>query len=98
MAAKTVAHPSVADREAKGADARIATPPQSHAGWVPPSDRFDPVDLLEEQNVTREQDLVPGPARPDDGVALHLLPRRSEDHGRRPGRYPERRAGRAALR
>src|SRR6478609_9147454 len=59
MAAKIVAHPSVADREAKGADARIATPPQSHAGWAPPSDRFDPVDLLEQQNVTREQDLVP---------------------------------------
>ena len=59
MAAKIVAHPSVADREAKGADARIATPPQSHAGWVPPADRFDPVELLEQQNVTREQDLVP---------------------------------------
>ena len=59
MAARIVAHPSVADREAKGADARIATPPQSHAGWVPPTDRFDPVDLLEQQNVTREQDLVP---------------------------------------
>src|SRR6476659_9487518 len=59
MAAKTVPHPSVADREARGADARIATPPQSHAGWVPPSDRFDPVALLEAQNLTREQDLVP---------------------------------------
>jgi uncharacterized protein (DUF2252 family) len=59
MAVKIVAHPSVADRQAKGADARIATPPQSHAGWVPPADRFDPVDLLEQQNVTREQDLVP---------------------------------------
>ena len=59
MAAKIVAHPSVADRQAKGADARIATPPQSHAGWVPPADRFDPVDLLEQQNLTREQDLVP---------------------------------------
>ncbi len=59
MAARIVAHPSVADRQAKGADARIATPPQSHAGWVPANDRFDPVDLLEQQNVTREADLVP---------------------------------------
>ena len=59
MAAKTIAHPSVADRRAKGADARIATPPSSHTGWVPAADRGDPVALLEAQNVTREQDLVP---------------------------------------
>ena len=59
MAAKTVAHPSVADRRAKGADARIATPPSNHTGWVPAADRADPVALLEAQNVTREQDLVP---------------------------------------
>jgi len=59
MAAKTVAHPSVADRRAKGADARIATPPSNHTGWVPAADRGDPVALLEAQNVTREQDLVP---------------------------------------
>ena len=50
MAAKIVAHPSVADRRAKGADARIATPPASHSGWVPAADRPDPVALLEEQN------------------------------------------------
>jgi uncharacterized protein (DUF2252 family) len=54
-----VSHPSVADRRAKGADARIATPPVSHSGWVPADDRPDPVEMLEEQNVTREQDLVP---------------------------------------
>jgi uncharacterized protein (DUF2252 family) len=59
MAAKTVAHPGVADRRAKGADARIATPPSNHTGWVPAADRGDPVALLEAQNVTREQDLVP---------------------------------------
>jgi len=59
MPAKTVAHPSTADRRARGADARLQTPLQSHAGWVPAADRFDPVALLEEQNVTREQDLVP---------------------------------------
>ena len=59
MAAKIIAHPSIADRRAKGADARIATPLESHTGWVPAADRFDPVTLLEEQNVTREQDLVP---------------------------------------
>jgi uncharacterized protein (DUF2252 family) len=59
MPAKTVAHPSIADRRAEGADARIATPPASHTGWVPAADRADPVTLLSDQNVTREQDLVP---------------------------------------
>jgi uncharacterized protein (DUF2252 family) len=59
MPAKIIAHPSVADRRAKGADARIATPPASHTGWVPAADRADPVTLLSDQNVTREQDLVP---------------------------------------
>ena len=59
MAATVTAHPSVADRQARGSDARIATPPESHAGWAPATDRPDPVGLLEEQNVTREPDLVP---------------------------------------
>ena len=59
MTAKVIAHPSVADREARGADARLAAPPGVHAGWVPAPDRRDPVALLEEQNTTREPDLVP---------------------------------------
>ncbi|HEY5878176.1 MAG TPA: DUF2252 family protein [Nakamurella sp.] len=59
MTAKVIAHPSVADRRARGADARLATPPSVHAGWVPTADRLDPVALLEEQNATREPDLVP---------------------------------------
>jgi len=59
MSAKVIAHPSVADRRAQGADARIQTPPEAHTGWSPAADRPDPVALLEEQNVTREPDLVP---------------------------------------
>ena len=39
-----------------------------------------------------------GPARPDDGLPVHLLPRRREDHGRRPGRHPHRRPGCATVR
>ena len=35
------------------------TPPELHTGWVPADDRPDPVALLEEQNATREPDLVP---------------------------------------
>lgn len=56
---KILTHPSVADRQAKGADARNATPLETHLGWKPVADRFDPVALLEEQNKTREPDLVP---------------------------------------
>lgn len=60
MATPTIiAHSTVADRQAKGSDARIQTPLESHLGWMPAADRFDPVALLEEQNKTREPDLVP---------------------------------------
>jgi uncharacterized protein (DUF2252 family) len=59
MAVKRVAHPSVEERRAQGKQARDRTPPSSHTGWAPATDRPDPVALLEEQNVTREPDLVP---------------------------------------
>ncbi len=59
MAVRTIAHPTVADRRAKGADARVATPPELHADWVPAADRFDPVKLICDQDVAREPDLVP---------------------------------------
>jgi uncharacterized protein (DUF2252 family) len=60
MAAKTrVPHPSVDERRALGKEARNHTPPSSHTGWAPATDRPDPVALLEEQNATREPDLVP---------------------------------------
>ncbi len=60
MAASTkVSYPSVDERQARGKEARDQTPPSSHAGWAPATDRPDPVGLLQEQNVTREADLVP---------------------------------------
>src|SRR6201987_4761976 len=59
MAVRNVAHPRVDDRMAMGGQARERTPPTGHAGWVPAADRPDPVALLEEQNLTREKDLVP---------------------------------------
>ncbi len=55
----TIEHPSVDDRRALGKDAGHQTPPSSHAGWEPAAHRPDPVALLEDQNLTREQDLVP---------------------------------------
>src|SRR5664279_3470008 len=59
MAVTKVDHPSVADRRARGADARTAVPPSSQRGWEPAADRPDPVAILEAQNINREPDLVP---------------------------------------
>jgi uncharacterized protein (DUF2252 family) len=59
MAVQRVAHPSIDERKAEGKGASTRTPPSSHANWRPAADRPDPVSLLEEQNVTREPDLVP---------------------------------------
>src|SRR5215213_3438732 len=59
MAVRRLAHPTVDDRRTQGREARDRTPPSSHAGWAPASDRLDPVGLLEAQNRTREPDLVP---------------------------------------
>jgi uncharacterized protein (DUF2252 family) len=59
MAVRKVTHFSLDERRAQGKVARERTPPSSHAGWAPATDRPDPVGLLEEQNLTREPDLVP---------------------------------------
>jgi uncharacterized protein (DUF2252 family) len=59
VAETKVAHPSVDDRRARGKQARTRTLPSDHAGWEPASARPDPVRLLEDQNLTREADLVP---------------------------------------
>jgi uncharacterized protein (DUF2252 family) len=60
MATRTrVPHPSVEERRAKGKEAAGRTPPSSHVGWAPATDRPDPVALLQEQDATREPDLVP---------------------------------------
>ena len=59
MSTRTIQHPTVSDRRAQGADARERTPLFSHTGWVPLAGRPDPVALLQEQNTTREPDLVP---------------------------------------
>src|SRR5205807_9330461 len=59
MAVQEIAHPSMDDRKAKGLEARDRAAPSSHTKWHPAADRPDPVALLEEQDTTREQDLVP---------------------------------------
>jgi len=56
---KKVYHPSFDERRAKGKDARKGTPLDTQDDWVPAADRPDPVALLEEQDATRDADLVP---------------------------------------
>jgi uncharacterized protein (DUF2252 family) len=60
MAAPTrIEHPTVEDRKARGKSSRTRAALSSHTGWEPAADRPDPVSLLEEQDTSREQDLVP---------------------------------------
>jgi uncharacterized protein (DUF2252 family) len=59
MTGRTIAHPTVADRRARGKQARDRTPLSSHRRWTPAADRPDPVALLQDQDATREPDLVP---------------------------------------
>jgi uncharacterized protein (DUF2252 family) len=48
-----------AERAARGKAARAEVPRDSHAVFDPPSDRTDPIALLEEQGKTRVPELVP---------------------------------------
>src|SRR6185437_14372965 len=54
-----IPHPSVDDRKARGLEAVDRAPLSSHTNWTPTAGRPDPVALLEEQDATREPDLVP---------------------------------------
>ena len=56
---RRIKHPSLDERLGQGRTARDRTPPSSHTGWSPAADRPDPVALLEQQDRTREPDLVP---------------------------------------
>jgi uncharacterized protein (DUF2252 family) len=59
MAVRKIAHLSVEDRKARGLVARDRAALSGHVKWGPAADRADPVGLLEEQDATREPDLVP---------------------------------------
>jgi uncharacterized protein (DUF2252 family) len=59
MSASTIEHPSSDERQKKGKMTRERMAPSAHAGWSPAENRPDPVALLEEQDATREPDLVP---------------------------------------
>ncbi len=59
MSVTKIEHPSIDERRANGKKARELTAPSAHAGWKPAGNRRDAVALIEEQNATREPDLVP---------------------------------------
>jgi uncharacterized protein (DUF2252 family) len=59
MSVTKIEHPSIDERRATGKETRELTATSAHAGWKPAENRPDPVALLEEQNATREPDLVP---------------------------------------
>lgn len=46
-------------RRAEGKALRDKVPRDAHAGWTPPKDRRDPIDILLESNSGRVQDLIP---------------------------------------
>ena len=52
-------HPSVDERRANGEDSQDGTPLSSQGECPKSGDRVDPIALLEQQNRTREPDLVP---------------------------------------
>jgi uncharacterized protein (DUF2252 family) len=49
----------VAERRARGSALRAQIPRGSHAGWIPPADRPDPIALLESEALNRVPELVP---------------------------------------
>jgi uncharacterized protein (DUF2252 family) len=50
---------SRADRMNEGRSRRTAASRKTHAAWTPPSDRRDPVEILEETNQGRVESLIP---------------------------------------
>ena len=57
--AKVVPHLTPGDRVAQGKSARAEVGRTALGEWAPPSNRRDPVDLLEEQAATRVKELLP---------------------------------------
>jgi uncharacterized protein (DUF2252 family) len=58
-APRKVEHFTPAERAARGKAARAEVPRRSHGEWEPPTQRADPVELLQEQAASRVPELVP---------------------------------------
>jgi uncharacterized protein (DUF2252 family) len=59
MAARKAGYLDLGERREIGLEARKRVPVSSHEGWIPAAHRRDPVALIEDQDKTRESDLVP---------------------------------------
>ena len=98
MATGKVPHPTIAERREVGKAARKRMPRSSLEGWEPASDRPDPVALLEEQDTTREPDLVPVRHGRMMVSPFTFYRGGAKDHGGRPGDDPSRRSRRPVVR
>ena len=98
MAVRKIAHPSIDDRKAKGLEARDRAALSSHTKWRPAADRPDPVALLEEQDATREPDLVPVRHGRMMVSPFTFYRGAAEDHGGGPGGHAGGRTGGPAVR
>ncbi len=83
--AAAVPHLSVAERVARGRAARAEVPRSSHASFAPAAHRPDPVEVLAATGADARARAGADPLRAHAGLAVHVLPRRRDDHGRRPG-------------
>ncbi len=59
MDSDVLKHPTVAERKARGKDARKVSPRSSSGAWSPHSNRRDPVDIIQEGTATAIPGLVP---------------------------------------
>ena len=59
MAVRKAAYLDLGERREIGLQARKRVPVSGHEGWIPSAHRRDPVALIEDQDKTREPDLVP---------------------------------------
>ena len=59
MTTRKISHPTLEERREAGKLARKRVPRSNLEGWKPADNRPDPISLLEDQNETREPDLVP---------------------------------------
>jgi len=59
MDPRKIKHPTLEERRSLGRQLKAAAPRSNHGRWQAAAGRPDPVALLEEQDATREPDLVP---------------------------------------
>ena len=80
-----VEHPTVAERVARGKAARAEVPRSSHAALrAGAATRPDPVEAARAPGQDARARARADPLRAHARLAVHLLPRRRADHGRRP--------------